>query len=340
MILRPLLPSALACAALVSLSACGSSEPPPKDPPLVADPPIAANGHGADEGAIQTELERGMAYAKAEKYAEAKEHFEKAIAVKPTAVAYANLGVAYEKTGDKAGAEKAYKSALSLDAGLVDAAVNLAALYLDEPPRPDEAIVVLKTAIAKAPEPKLFQNLGYALGVKGEVDAAAKAYEAALAKGEDAQIRFAYGSLLFDHKQVDKAAEQLKKAVDGAKDDAAMLASAGVMLGFAKAYGDCVKAFDRAIKIKAQSPESYVRRGTCKHGLDDEAGAQADYEAAIKVDPNFAAAHYYLGLSALGQKNKLKAIVELEKAMKLGAGKPIGKLAQEKFDELTKKMKK
>ena len=338
MILRASIPGWLACAAVVSLSACGETAPPPRDPPLVADPPQGQTGPVADDGAVQTELERGMAFLKAEKFAEAKGHFEKAIAIKPSAVAWANLGVACEKTGDKAGAEKAYKGALAIDAGLADAAGNLAALYLDEPPRPDEAIAVLKAAIAKTPDPKLYQNLGYALGVKGDVEGASKVYEAALARGENAQIRFAYGSMLFDQKQVEKAAEQLKKAIDGAKGDAAMLTSMGVMLSFAKAYGDCVRAFDLAMKIKP-SPEAIVRRGTCKHELKDEPGAQADYEEALKLDPSYAAGHYYLALSHKVQKNKLKAITELEKAIKLGAGKPIGKLAQQQFDEMTKKKK-
>jgi tetratricopeptide (TPR) repeat protein len=304
----------------------------------VADPPLNAT-NGAEEGAIQTELERGMAYAKAEKYAEAREHFQKAIAVRPSATAYTYLGIAAEKTGDRAAAEAAYKTALGLDASFVEAAQNLSALYLDDPPRPDEAIAILKPALAKSSDPKLYQNLGYALGLKGDVDGAGRAYEASLAKAEDAQVRFAWGALLLDHKQNERAAQQLKRALDGAKDDATLLVTLGRFLGSAKAFGDCVKALDRAIGLKATEPEWFVRRGTCKHQLDDETGAQADYEAAVRLDPKFAPAHYYLGLSYLSQKNRLKATVELEKAVKLGGDGPIGKAAKDKFDELTKKKK-
>jgi len=321
---------------VLALAACGAPEPA-KDPPLVADPPAGAIGNAADDGAVQTELERGIAYVKNEKYAEAKGHFEKAIAIKPSAGAWTYLGIAAEKTSDRAGAEKAYRSALGLDAGFVEAAQNLAALLLDDPARPDDAIAVLKPAIAKAPDGHLYQNLGYAYGLKGDVDAAGQAYQAGLARGEDPQIRFAWGSLLLEKKQPEKAAEQLKKALDGTKDDAPMLVTLGRMLGSSKAFGDCVKAFDRAIAIKATDPEWLTRRGTCKHELQDEPGAQQDYEAAIKIDPKFAAAHYYLGLSNLLQKNRLKATIELEKAGKLGGDTPLGKAAREKFDELAKK---
>jgi Flp pilus assembly protein TadD len=320
-------------AAATALAGC-AQEPPPKEPQLTADPPLTS---AADDGAVQTELERGIAYVKNEKFAEAKDHFKKAIGIKPTPTAWTYLGVTEERTGDRAAAEEAYKSALKLDPGFAEAAQNLSALYLDEPARPDEAIAVLKPALEKTKDTaRLLQNLGYAYGLKGDVEAASKAYEAALAKGDDPQIRYQYGALLVEKKQLDKAAEQLKKAVDGVKDDTALLVSVGRLLGASKAFGDCVKAFDKAIAVKATEAEWFVRRGTCKHELKDEDGAQKDYEQGVKVDPKFPAAHYYLGLSFLTQKKRLFATRELEKAAELGKGSPIGKAAQEKLDELSK----
>ncbi len=325
----------IACAAL-ALPACGAAEPP-REAVLVADPPLGVTGNTPDDGAVQTELDRGVAYVKNEKFAEAKEHFQKAIAVKPSAGAFTYLGIVDEKTGDRPGAVAAYKSALGVDPGFVEAAQNLAAIYLDDPARPDDAIAVLKPAIAKSPAPQLLQNLAFAYGLKGDLDSASKAYEASLAKGEDAQARFAWGALLLKNKQADRAAEQFKKAVDGARDDVQILVISGQMLDEARAYGDCVRAFDRAIKIKATDPDWFVRRGRCKHSLGDEPGAQADYEAAIKVDASFAAAHLYLGVSALARNNRLKATVELEKAQKLGGDGPIGKVARQRLEALNKK---
>lgn len=326
-------------AALVALAACGGGAEPPKDPPLTADPPLSSSGtSGAEEGAATTELQRGIGFIKAEKYEEAKSHLEAAMKTRPSSEASFYMGVALEKTGDRKGAEASYKEALKIDPQMADAAANLAALYLDDPPRPDEAIALLKGATEKVPnDARLRQNLAYAYSLKGDVEGASKQYDAALAKGEDAQIRFAYGTMLFEAKQPEKAAEQLKKALVGVKDDAPLLVTLGRMLGATKSYAECVTALDRAIKIKATDPEWFVRRGTCRHGLKDEPGAREDYEGAIKVDPKFAPAHYYLGLSWLESKNQVKGAAELEKAMKLGAGTPIGKSAKEKFDELAKK---
>jgi tetratricopeptide (TPR) repeat protein len=319
--------------ALCTLAACSAPQEPPREP-LTADPPLGSSS--ADTGVAESELERGIAYLKSERPEDAKAHFEKSLQLKATGDAQYYLGLAKEKLHDGPGAEEAYKKALAIDGKLAEAAANLGALYLDDPPRPDEAIAVLQAALAKSPgDARLGQNLAYAFGLKGDVASASKQYDSVLARGDDAMVRFAYGTMLFEHKELDKAAEQLKKALAGLKDDAPLLVTVGRMLGGSKAFGDCVAAFNRAIKLKATEPEWFVRRGTCRHEVKDEAGAQEDFRAAIKVDPKFAAAHYYLGLSLLGEKKRAGAIASLEKAAALGGD--IGKAAKEKIDALSKK---
>jgi Tfp pilus assembly protein PilF len=321
--------------ALLVLAGCGPAPEPPREP-LTADPPIGSTS--ADTGVAQSELERGIAYLNNEKLDEAKAHLETSFQIRPTADAQYYLGLVKEKLHDGPGAEDAYKKALAIDGKLAEAAANLGALYLDDPARPDEAIAVLQAALVKSPgDARLAQNLAYAFGVKGDVASASKQYDSLLSKGEDAVVRFAYGAMLFEHKELEKAAAQLKKALAATKDDAPTLVTMGRMLGGAKAFGDCVTAFDRAIKIKATEPEWFVRRGTCRHEVNDEAGAQADFQAAIKVDPKFAAAHYYLGLSLLGEKKRVAGYASLEKAAALGGD--LGKAAKEKLDALAKKDK-
>jgi tetratricopeptide (TPR) repeat protein len=319
-------------AALV-LASCSAPQAPPPEP-LTADPPLGSTS--ADTGAADTELERGMAYLKNDRPEDAKTHLEKSLDLKPSADAHYYLGLAKEKLNDKPGAIESYRKALEIDGKLAEAAANLGAIYLDDPQRPDEAIAVLTAALVKSPgDPRLAQNLAYAYGIKGDVPSSSKQYDSVLAKGDDAMVRFAYGTMLFEHKELDRAAEQLKKALAGLKDDAPLLVTVGRMLGGSKAFGDCVTAFNRAIKLKATEPEWFVRRGTCRHEVKDESGAQDDFKAAIKVDPKFAAAHYYLGLSLLGEKKRAGAIASLEKAAALGGD--IGKAAKEKIDALSKK---
>jgi tetratricopeptide (TPR) repeat protein len=319
--------------AMLVLAGCSAPQAPPPEP-LTADPPLGSTS--ADTGAADTELERGMAYLKNNRPEDAKTHLEKSLELKPSADAHYYLGLAKEKLNDKPGAIESYKKALEIDGKLAEAAANLGAIYLDDPPRPDEAIAVLTAGLAKSPgDPRLGQNLAYAYGLKGDVPSSSKQYDSVLAKGDDAMVRFAYGTMLFEHKELDKAAEQLKKALAGLKDDAPLLVTVGRMLGGSKAFGDCVTAFDRAIKLKATEPEWFVRRGTCRHEIKDESGAQDDFKAAIKVDPKFAAAHYYLGLSLLGEHKRAGAVASLEKAAALGGD--IGKVAKAKLDDMSKK---
>lgn len=319
--------------ALCTLAACSGPQVPPSAP-LTADPPHSSAS--ADPGSAETELDRGVAYLKSDRLEDARSHLERSLQLKATGDAHYYLGVVKEKLHDVPGAEEAYKKSLELDGKLTEAAINLGAIYLDDPPRPDLAIAVLEAALAKGPgDARLTQNLAYAYGLKGDVAGASKQYDAALSKGDDAMVRFAYGTMLFEHKELEKAAEQLKKALAGVKDDAPLLVTLGRMLGGSKAYGECVAAFDRAIKIKATEPEWFVRRGTCRHEIKDEAGAQSDFQAAIKVDPKFAAAHYYLGLSLLETRKPNSAIAALEKAALLGGD--IAKAAKAKLKVLTKK---
>jgi hypothetical protein len=92
--------------------------------------------------------------------------------------------------------------------------------------------------------------------------------------------------------------------------------------------------------MQATDPEWFVRRGTCRHELGEEPMAQADYEKAVQLDPGYAPGHYYLGLSCIEQKAIMRGLVELDKAAKTGRGTPIGKLAQDKHDEVDRRIHK
>jgi tetratricopeptide (TPR) repeat protein len=327
----------LGIAAIAGHAACSPPPQPPEDQVLTADPPVGG-AEGLATSKVKTEVDRAIAYIKNEKFEDAKKHLEAALAEKGDhAEANYYMGLSLDMLGDKKAAEGFYKKALAADSSMTEAATNLAAMYLEDPPRPDEAIPVLKSALEKTPDDvNLNQNLAYAYGLKKDYANAAKAYEAALAKGENKDILFAYGALLFEANEMAKAAEQLKKAVSLTKD-APMLVTMGRLLGKAGAYAECVRAFDEALKTKTEA-EWLVRRGTCKHELKDEPAARLDFEAATKADPKFATAHYYLGMSlSLEKAGRAGAIASLEKAAKLGEGTEIGTKAKEELKKLKNK---
>jgi tetratricopeptide (TPR) repeat protein len=320
----------VALGAALTVAGCASA-PAQVDPPLDSDPPLDATPQATK---ANPDLDRGESFVKQGKFEEALPHLKAALEADPkSAPAAFYLGLATEQTkGDRAEVERLYKQALALDPKLSEASQNLAAMYLDAPARPDEAIAVLEKALSSAPDDApLLANLGFAYGLKGDPDKAASAYERSLKKEDAVQTRLAYGMMLFEAKRAEAAVPQLLKAAAGLNDDAASLATIARMLGPGKAFDDCVRLLDRAITLKPGVAELLVRRGICKHELAKEKDATTDYEAALKADPKFQAAHYYLGMSLIAQGNKQKGRAELKKAVELGKDTPIGKQAQEKL---------
>lgn len=322
---------------LVVAAVCGcSSTPEAKDPVLTADPPVGG-AEGLASGTANTEIQRAMEYITNQKFEDAKTHLEAALAEKPDHPrANYLMGVTVENLGDKKAAETYYKKSLAIDPTQADVATDLGALYLEDPARPDEAIAVLQPAAEKSPDAfNLHTNLAYAYALKKDYANASKAYDQAFAKKEDAEMRFVYGAMLVDANEPARAAEQFQKSLAATKDPA-LAAKIGHMSGKVGDWAGCAKAFDMVIAAKPEA-DWYVRRGLCKHGAKDGPGERADYEAAIKVDPNYATAYYYLGMSyADEKKSRVSAVAALEKASKLGANTDIAKKAKDKLKELAK----
>jgi Flp pilus assembly protein TadD len=319
---------------------CSPSKPEVDNPPpFDSDSASASASNSPPSTKPNPDLDQGKALIEKGKFADAVAPLEKAVAADPkNANAAYYLGLAYDQTGKKADAEAKYKAALALNPQLVEASQNLAAIYLEDPPRPDDAIPLLHAALKVDPtDPHTLENLGFAYGLKKDVERATTAYEAALKREDTSAVRFAYGSMLLENGKPKEATIQLGKAGDGT-DDVPTLATIATMMGRAEAFDQCTKFFDKVIAKKPDSADFLVRRGSCKHGKGngsgDEKGASDDFRAAIKIDPKFAVAHYYLGLSLIEQKNKTEAKAELQKAYDLDKDSKIGKLAKKKLDDL------
>jgi Flp pilus assembly protein TadD len=318
-----------------ALSACSNTPPPENDPPLGTESASATSSAPVEAPKANPDLDKGRGFIEAGKFADAIAPLEKAVATHPkSAEAAYYLGLAYDQTGKKPEAEAKYKAAIALKPDLVEALQNLAAIYLEEPPRPDDAIPLLRAALKSDPtSARTLANMGYAFGLKKDVDKATTAYEASL-KAEDAPaVRYAYGAMLLENGKQKEAVAQLAKAAD-ATEDLATVASIARLMGKAEAFDQCVRLLDKVVAKKPDSAELLVRRGTCKHETKDEKGASDDFRGALKIDAKFQPAHYYLAMSLLAQKNKAEGKAELKKAYELDKESPVGKLAKKKLDEL------
>jgi len=317
---------------LLAAMGCGGAQTPaPAGPSASSAPQPTAQGTAAQPVAPSgPDVERAILSIKAGDFRSAKAGLEVALTKNPknaTAVYY--LGVALENLGDKSGAEQRYREALALSPDIVEAAVNLGAICIDGK-KYDEAIAVTQKGLARRPDdPALHANMAFALLGKGDKTGALAEFDRSVrVVGDNAGLRLAYGELLLETGNKAKAAGELHGALAAAGSDRAMLASIARLLGAAGAFADCVSGFDKAIAA-GDDAELRVRRGVCRHELKDEPGAKSDFEAAIKLSPKFAPAHYYLGQSLLAAGNAAQAAKEFEAAAAAGQGTELGKRAKE-----------
>jgi Tfp pilus assembly protein PilF len=336
----------------LALSACGGSAPPPQEPapastPATALPPSMGGAPPADTSPASSsdkggpEVDRAIAAIKANDFRSAKAACEQALHKNPkNGMASYYMGVALENLGDKAAAEQEYKNAMTNAPDVAEAAINLGALYLDGK-RWDDAVGVTQKGLLKRPDdPALHANMAFALRGKGDKTGASAEYERAIkVVGDNADLRFAYGTLLLEMGNKPKATTELKGALAAAGQNRALLASIGRSLGAAGAFADCVSALDKAIAA-GDDVELRVRRGLCRHSLKDENGAKSDFEGAIKLDPKFGPAHYYLGESLLASGNAAQAAKEFDAAATAAPQSELGKKAKDQAEAARKAAKK
>jgi tetratricopeptide (TPR) repeat protein len=336
----------------LTLAACGGSAPPPQDPAPASPtlPPSMGGASPADSSSAATsppsdkggpEVDRAIAAIKANDFRSAKAALEQALQKNPkNGMASYYMGVALENLGDKGGAELEYKNAMTNAPDVAEAAVNLGAIYLDGK-RWDDAIGVTQKGLAKRPDdPALHANMAFALRGKGDKTGASAEYERAIkVVGDNAELRFAYGTLLLEMDNKPKAASELKGALAAAGSNRALLASIGRALGSAGAFAECISALDKAITA-GDDVELRVRRGLCRHSLKDESGAKSDFEAATKLDPKFGPAHYYYGESLLASGNAAQAAKEFDAAATAAPQSELGKKAKAQAEAARKAAKK
>jgi len=317
--------------------ACSENPPPttPDNPPPLDDAPPAKPKQDAVVAPSNELVKEGMDAIQKQDFAAAKKVLSDAVvkdAKDPQAAFY--LGVAMDGLGDVQGAIAQYKKALALDPKLVEAAVNLSGAQFEQKDAAGALATAEQGLKANPKSPELLVNRALSLEALGKKDEAMGAYAAAVkARPDDAQLRITYAEYLAAAGKRDDALTELR-AVQNVEDPT-LLAALGVRFGRLKAFPDCVAALDKAIKLK-DSADLHTRRGVCRHDFGDDAGAQADYDAAIKLDDKFAPAYYYLGRH-LEKKDKKKALDSLDKAQKLDPSGPIGKQAKEAAEELKKK---
>jgi tetratricopeptide (TPR) repeat protein len=240
------------------------------------------------------------------------------------------LGMIREKQGDRAGAELAYKDAIKLRADLEAAYVNLSAM-LTEQKRAADALAVARAGLARvSSSAALHANVALALAAQGDQAGASGEFdEAARCSPGDPRLLMTYAHWLGVWKANDVALAKLRAARALTKDSG-VLAAIGEEMKRLGAFSDCVPTFDQAIRIK-DAPELHTYRAVCKMGAKDAEGAKADLQTAI--DGQYAPAHFYLARLLSDGGDWAGAVAEYETFLKLEPNVPASKVAREKLKQ-------
>ncbi|MEM7584121.1 MAG: tetratricopeptide repeat protein [Acidobacteriota bacterium] len=224
-------------------------------------------------------------------------YLDRAVAEQPRdASLWTSLGRVLVETGRLDGAEDAYRQALRLDPEGVDAAKNLADLYMARG-RPSDALALYLRAAEQGHNVELLYNLANALAADGQLDDARSRYRQALEIQPDYAAAYNnLGALELRAGDTEAARRSFERALelDPKLGDAA--ANLGLM---AAAAGRLEEAGDRLRRALAIAPESAPIRNNLgvvllRQGRTGEAAEQ--FEKAVALDPDYADARSNLEL--------------------------------------------
>jgi tetratricopeptide (TPR) repeat protein len=313
--------------AAASQSPASAGEAPATDPSEAADP---SEPPAAPESAS---FSQGVEAIRAEKFELARGLFEKAVQEQPSnAQAVFYLGVAQQNLGQLPEARASYEKAVELAPKLAEAWVNLTAIVLDSGDAAG-ALPLIEKGLAKNPKhPALSYNRALALSALGKSAEAVPAYRDALAADPtNSEIKYGYAEALIAAGSKDQGLKLLGELAQGDNPD--VLASTGRLLGRLEQFDGCITALNKALASKPAA-ELYVTRGLCQHGKKDDKAAFADFQQAIKTDPNYAPAHYYAGMHLRMQGKKAEAKQALNRAVQIAGTEGVGKAAKKALEGL------
>src|SRR5262249_25280387 len=134
-----------------------------------------------------------------------------ALAVRPSAGIWNNLGLALVEKGAAEEAIAAYREAARREPGYVEPRVGLGTLLM-KADRPEEAVTPFRDVVRLRPDAQAYFNLGWALGGSGDLDGAIAAYREALRRDPDyAEAHCNLGSALCRQGKLTEALASLKR---------------------------------------------------------------------------------------------------------------------------------
>lgn len=231
---------------------------------------------------------RGVAFCNRRDYASAISDFDEAIRIDPDfANAFYNRGSAYQSKGDYVRAIQDYTEAIRLDPKDAIFFSNRGTAYQGKHEL-DRAIEDFDEAIRLDPKQAAsFSNRASAYRAKGEHDRAMQDYnEAVRLDPNNATYFINRGAAYLDKHEFDRAIEDYDEAIRLNPRYASALHGRAVVYQNKGEHERAIKDYDDAIRANPKYAIALYHRSLTKRIIHDDAGADADLEAAKAIDPN------------------------------------------------------
>jgi tetratricopeptide (TPR) repeat protein len=190
---------------------------------------------------------------------------------------------------------------------------NLGKLALEHRQDADGAIAFLKKAVQSKPDfPEAHYNLGLAFMTKGVFAEAWKGYHDAIRLKPTWPLPHNnLGILLRDAGQLDAAKAALEEAIKHDANYAEAYSNLGSVLVRQMKADDAIAACNKALKIK-KFPEAYQNLGNALGAKGQRMEAKAAWQAAIRLNEDYAPAYVNLAI-ALEREGKREQAIKLMK---------------------------
>jgi len=307
---RPLIRSGqqpiLALALSATLAAFGCAAPQKVEPPkpVVAAPVVQAPVTSAAE--IQVLFDNAVAATRTTPpdYAAAAAGFARVVEIAPEFLeAHLNLGWTLEHSGDPAGAEAAYQSALRLQSAHPKVLLSLGALHLRQG-RADQAVGLFEQLLAQQPDSiELKQNLAIAYRMKKDYTAAHRYTKEVLTReAKSISALNLLGLIYFDQGNYDMAEWVFTKANKFEANHPEILTNLGLTH---LVRGDVMRAmvnFQAAAKAAPRHIPSRLNLGAIYLEYLNYRESGTQFEEVLRIDPNSIEARFGYAGSLFGQQ--------------------------------------
>ena len=210
---------------------------------------------------------------------------------------------------------------------------------------PEVNLTLKPAAKGMSPEETAFRKL-FEEGVQAS---GAKQHDAAIAKfteaiGMQADCYACYmniGAAHYEKKELDKAEAAFKKASELRPNESRPVQALADLYNATgkreEAAAMATKAASMGAAAGGASPQDAYNQGVILWNAGKIAEAKAQFEAAIKADPNYAEANYWVGMANLNSGNMAEAAKYFENYLKLAPNGPMAAQAKGVLDSLKPK---